>query len=103
MDYTKLFEEDEKTHCTEHVRETKYGQPNKPIISLAFKAALDRQSGSVSPYYSSVCSECFYPAEFFVMFCYYCEREFYGRPGVPKKPNDQCYECKSTNGENHNG
>lgn len=94
IDYTKLFEEEEKKFCTDHLKNDPWKGLANGIPSLDFTEALTRQNGKGVIYLHYVCGECGYPSEFYVRFCWYCEREFYGIPGVPKKPNDQCFDCQ---------
>lgn len=95
MDYSRTFGEDEKPFCKDHLKNDGFHGLKFGVISYDFTAAVDRQDGknrkTFPPLY--VCNVCKLPSEFYVRFCYYCERDFYGFPGVSKDPNEQCFDC----------
>lgn len=88
IDYEKLFEEDEKTHCTEHLKSDGFGGLLFGVISKPFREHLEKYFGGDAVYEHYVCGECGYPSKFYVRFCYWCEHEFYG----PQKAQ-QCINC----------
>lgn len=93
--YTKVFEEGEKTHCTDHLKNDGFGGLSFGIVSYEFKQALEENNEAPLIYYDHyVCGKCGYPSEFYVRFCYWCEGEFYG-----VQSSNRCTPCKKKYGD----
>lgn len=89
-DYSRLFEEDEQKFCSQHLKKDGFGGLAFPKISKEFRAQLELVLGKDALYEHYVCSICGFPTEFYVRFCWWCEKEFYGPP-----KHDQCHVCKT--------